>query len=116
MKKKNFSIITINSQSKMVWIRVEDMAVLECAGNYTDVFMIDGRKFTICKSLTECCDLLDGSIIRRVCAHYAINIFQIKEYIKANRTLKFSEELSVVIPEDKVKGLYALINDTFIVL
>jgi DNA-binding LytR/AlgR family response regulator len=116
MKKKNKSIIAINSQQKMVWIRVEDMAYLECAGNYTDVFMIDGKEYTICKSLTECCELLDSSIIHRVCAHYAINIFQIKEYTKAIRTLKFSEELSIVIPEDKVKGLYALVNDTFIVL
>jgi two-component system, LytTR family, response regulator len=116
MKKKILSIVVIGSQRKMVWIRTEDVAYLESAGNYTLIYLMDGKEFTVCKSLKACCTLLDSSIIRRVCAHYAINLYQPREYIKKSRTLKFSESLSITIPEDKVAAFHSMVEDNYTVL
>ncbi len=114
MEKKKQKIIVINSLSKMEWILIDDIFFLENDRNYTEIHLANGKIITVCHSLTHCCDQLDKSIIYHVCAHYAVNIFQIKEYIRGSRIVKFSDEISITIPEDKVKAFYQFLEDNFI--
>ena len=116
MKKKNVRVIVVNWQSKMEWIRIEDILYLESAGNYTEICLAEGRIVTVCHSLTWCCNRLDKSIIYKACAHYAVNVFQIKEYIKASRKVKFSDKISVVIPEAKVAAFHSFIEENLVML
>jgi DNA-binding LytR/AlgR family response regulator len=116
MKKKIMSIIVIKSQNKIQFVRTEDISFIECDANYIEIRTSDGKRITICMSLTTCYELIDHSIFYKVCAHYVINIFHIKEYIKADRKLKFSDDLSIIIPEDRVADFNEMLDDNFIVL
>jgi two-component system, LytTR family, response regulator len=116
MKKKIMSIIVIKSQNKIQLVRTEDISFIKCDANYIEIRTSDGKKITVCMSLTECYKLIDHNIFYKVCAHYVINIFKITEYIKAGRKLKFGDDLSIIIPEDRVADFNKMLEERFIVL
>ena len=63
-------------------VKLSEMVRCEGSRNYTDFFLIDGKKLTASKSLKEFEEVLGGHGFIRIHKSHIINIYQVEKYIK----------------------------------
>lgn len=108
--------VLVGSKSKIRKVYVKDVYFLRKANNYTEMVLSNGEVITICKNLARTVSKMSGFSICVFGSNYAPNLDNITHYVKENRTIYFSEEVFIVIPEKKVKEFYEYLEKFFIVL
>ena len=73
--------IPLPLNQKIILVKPEDILYCKSDGSYTTVFMSNGEKYLVSKSMKYVEDLLSNDFIR-IHKSYIVNIFEIKEFIK----------------------------------
>ena len=81
-KTKTIDKIVVNSSNVIHFIEIDDIIRLESEKNYTDIYLINGKKITSSKTLKYYENLLPGIIFFRIHQKYLVNISFIKKYLK----------------------------------
>lgn len=76
--------ITLNTDGKLVFLENDDILYAESDGNYSTLFLSDGRKIVLTKKLKEVDQLLPGETFFRIHNSYIINLEKVKEYLKTD--------------------------------
>jgi two-component system LytT family response regulator len=76
--------ITFNTDGKLVFLQNEDILYAESDGNYSTLFLSDGRKLVLTKKLKEVDQLLPDNTFFRIHNSYIINLEKVKEYLKTD--------------------------------
>ena len=80
--KNNKKKITINSEGKLIFLKLEEILFVESDGNYCTFFLQDNQKLLVTKKLKEVDELLPSENFFRIHNSYIINLDKIKEYLK----------------------------------
>lgn len=79
---KNKKKITINTDGKLVFLNIEDIVLVESDGNYSTIFLTDGKKVLVTKKLKEINNLLPEGDFFRIHNSFVVNLSKIKEFLK----------------------------------
>jgi two-component system, LytTR family, response regulator len=82
--KKDFKHIVIPSQDALRFIKVEEIVYLEANVNYTHIYMADGHKFVVTRTIKEFEDLLPTDRFIRIHNSYIINKDYLEKYIRGD--------------------------------
>jgi two-component system LytT family response regulator len=76
--------ITVNTDGKLLFLDNEDILYAESDGNYSTLYLTDGRKIVLTKKLKEIDELLPPETFFRIHNSYIINLEKVKEYLKTD--------------------------------
>jgi two-component system, LytTR family, response regulator len=77
----NFKLALPTSDG-LIFVKIEDILYCEASSNYTQIFMFDGKKHLISRTLKEYEDLLTEHNFFRIHNSYLINLGAIKKYVR----------------------------------
>jgi len=78
---ENFKLALPTTEG-LLFIRVNDILYCEASSNYTQIFMHDGKKHLVSRTLKEYEDILGESNFFRIHHSYLINLNLIKKYVR----------------------------------
>ncbi|WP_452223996.1 LytR/AlgR family response regulator transcription factor [Lacinutrix chionoecetis] len=81
---KNKKKVTINTDGKLLFLNIEDIIFAESDGNYSTIFLSEGKKILVTKKLKEVNALLPEGEFFRIHNSYVINLSKIKEFLKTD--------------------------------
>jgi two-component system, LytTR family, response regulator len=76
------SRLAVPSSDGLVFVSVDGILYCEASGNYTNIYMGDGRKFVVSRTLKEYEEMLEDLDFFRIHNSYLINLNLIKKYIR----------------------------------
>jgi two-component system LytT family response regulator len=76
--------ITVNTDGKLLFLDNDDVLYAESDGNYSTLYLSDGRKIVLTKKLKEIDELLPPETFFRIHNSYIINLEKVKEYLKTD--------------------------------
>jgi two-component system LytT family response regulator len=76
--------ITINADGKLLFLDNDDVLYAESDGNYSTLFLSDGRRIVLTKKLKEINEMLPPETFFRIHNSYIINLEKVKEYLKTD--------------------------------
>ena len=76
--------ITVNTDGKLLFLDKDDVLYAESDGNYSTLYLSDGRKIVLTKKLKEIDELLPPETFFRIHNSYIINLEKVKEYLKTD--------------------------------
>jgi len=74
--------ITISTEGKLIFLKLEDILFVESDGNYSTLFLTENQKLLVTKKLKEIDNLLPDKNFFRIHNSYIINLDKIKEFLK----------------------------------
>jgi two-component system, LytTR family, response regulator len=74
--------LALPSSDGLVFVKVENIVYCEASSNYTTIFMDDGKKFVVSRTLKEYEDLLEDQEFFRIHNSYLINLNALKKYVR----------------------------------
>ena len=83
-KSQSHKKITITSEGKLHFIKVDDIIFVESDGNYSTLFLEGNQKMVVIKKLKEVGQILPDNLFFRIHNSYIINLGKVKEYIKSD--------------------------------
>ncbi len=72
--------LALPSNDGLVFVKVDDIIYCEASSNYTNIFMADGKKHVVSRTLKEYEDLLADQDFFRIHNSYLINLNALKKY------------------------------------
>jgi len=66
----------------LVFIKVSDILYCQASSNYTEITLIDSKKYTVSRTLKEYEDMLAGQNFFRIHHSYLINLDKVKKYVR----------------------------------
>jgi two-component system LytT family response regulator len=81
---KTMKNICLATGDKIEFVKIEEIALCEAAGSYTNVHLRDNRKIMVSKHLKEYETLLADENFMRVHNSYLINLKEVKEFVKSD--------------------------------
>lgn len=82
--KFNSKKIAISVDGKIIFLNYSDLIFVESDGNYSSIYLTDGKKIVVTKKLKEVNDLLPKDYFFRIHNSYIINLEKIKEFYKTD--------------------------------
>lgn len=76
--------ITISTDGKLIFLEPHEIAFIESDGNYSSIYLSEGKKIVLTKKLKEVNELLPNEHFFRVHNSFIININKIKEFYKTD--------------------------------
>ncbi len=76
--------IALPTMEGLEFISASDIVFCQSDGNYTHIFMLDGSRYLISRTLKETEELLEGHKFLRVHHSYTINLDHIRKYVKGD--------------------------------
>jgi two-component system LytT family response regulator len=99
------SRLAIPATDGLVFINVGEILYCEASGNYTNIYMNDGRKFIVSRTLKEYEDLLEEQDFFRIHNSFLINLSSIKKYIRGEGgQVIMSNDKALDVSKMKKKG------------
>jgi two-component system LytT family response regulator len=83
-KKGKVGKIALASKESIEFVDAHDIVCCEANSNYTNVFIVEGRKRVISKTLKEFEDMLSGHQFFRPHHSFLINLKRVKEFIRGD--------------------------------
>ena len=80
--KNNQTKITISTEGKLIFLKLDEILFVESDGNYCTLFLLDNQKILVTKKLKEIDSLLPNDSFFRIHNSYIINLNKIKEFLK----------------------------------
>ncbi|MBT8393679.1 MAG: response regulator transcription factor [Flavobacteriaceae bacterium] len=74
--------ITISTEGKLIFLKLEEILFVESDGNYCTLFLIENQKILVTKKLKEIDSLLPDDNFFRIHNSYIVNMNKIKEFLK----------------------------------
>jgi two-component system LytT family response regulator len=74
--------ITINTDGKLVFLKVEDVLFIESDGNYSTLFLTKNQKLVVTKKLKDVNAMLPEKDFFRIHNSFIVNLNKVKEYLK----------------------------------
>lgn len=98
--KNNNNLRLLGLHSMNDYILTPEQGIIYCSsdGNYTDIFLSDGQKITVCKKIKELESVLSDNYFVRVHRSHLINLLHVTKFTKKDGwqlTLRNGETLSV---------------------
>ena len=81
---KSFSKLALPTLEGLMFVQVEDIIYCEASSNYTQFYLLGGRKFLASKTLKEYEEMLSDRSFFRIHHSYLINLNAIKKYTKGS--------------------------------
>jgi len=78
---ENFKL-ALPTNEGLLFIKVNDIVYCEASSNYTQIFMYDGKKHLVSRTLKEYEDILGESNFFRIHHSYLINLNLVKKYVR----------------------------------
>ena len=66
----------------LVFVKVSEILYCEAASNYTEIVLLDNRKYIVSRTLKEYEDMLAEQNFYRIHHSYLINLNEIKKYVR----------------------------------
>ncbi len=101
--------ITLNTDGKLLFLENEDILYAESDGNYSTIFLSDGRKLVLTKKLKEIDQLLPEKTFFRIHNSYIINLDKVKEYIKTDGYVVLESNHKIPVSRKKKSDFLDLI-------
>jgi two-component system LytT family response regulator len=99
------SRLAIPATDGLVFINVDEILYCEASGNYTNIHMVDNRKFLVSRTLKEYEDLLEEQDFFRIHNSFLINLNSIKKYIRGEGgQVVMSNDKALDVSKMKKKG------------
>ncbi len=76
-------IVVIDKQ-ECVFLKVDDIVCAEANGAYTNIFLVGGKSYIVCKNLKTFSEKLPEEEFYRVHKSYVINVNYIAKYVKSD--------------------------------
>ena len=80
--KNNQKKITISTEGKLIFLKLNEILFVESDGNYCTLFLEENQKLVVTKKLKEIDILLPDDNFFRIHNSYIINLNKIKEFLK----------------------------------
>lgn len=74
--------LAIPTAEGLIFIRAKDILYCKASGNYTEIYMIDGKKHLVSRQLKEYEGILDHRDFFRIHHSFLINLNRIKSYVR----------------------------------
>jgi two-component system LytT family response regulator len=74
--------LAIPTAEGLSFVKVNDIVYCEASSNYTEIFMADGRKHLVSRTLKEYEEMLESYDFFRIHHSYLINLNAIKKYVR----------------------------------
>lgn len=104
---KNFNVnatekrITLNTDGKLLFLRSDEILYAESDGNYSTIFLENGKKIVLTKKLKDINEILPSDRFFRVHNSYIINLNKIKEFIKTDGYVVLSSNHKIPVSRQK---------------
>jgi two-component system, LytTR family, response regulator len=99
--------LALPASDGLVFVKVETIIYCEASGNYTNLYMEDGKKHIVSRTLREYEDLLEDQEFFRIHNSYLINLNAVKRYIRG-------EGGQVIMSNDKALDVAKLKKKDFL--
>ena len=106
VEKKNKKI-AIPFSGKVVFLNVDEVMYCKSDGNYTTIYMKDGKSYVYSKKIKDVYELFNIDDIIRVHQSYLVNMNYVKEYVK-NEGYYLIIENNTTVPVSKSNRAYIL--------
>lgn len=83
-RQQTFKKIPFSFIDKTIYVSSKDIIYCKSDGNYTEIFMIDGKKEVLSKKVKEVEALINDPSFYRVHHSYLINLDWVKEFVKSD--------------------------------
>ena len=80
---ENFKLALPTSDG-LIFIKVNDIVYCEASSNYTNIYMLDGKKHLVSRTLKEYEEMLTESNFFRIHHSYLINLNLVKKYVRGD--------------------------------
>jgi two-component system LytT family response regulator len=106
IEKKNKKI-AIPFSGKVIFLNVDEVVYCKSDGNYTTIYIKDGKSYLYSKKIKDVFELFNTDDIIRVHQSYLVNMNYVKEYVK-NEGYYLTLENGKTIPVSKPNRAYIL--------
>lgn len=97
--------LALPTSDGLVFVKVEEIIYCEASSNYTTLFMNDGRKFVVSRTLREYEDMLHEQDFYRIHNSYLINLNAIKKYVRGEGGyVVMNNDVSLDVSKRKKEG------------
>lgn len=97
--------LALPTSDGLVFVKVEEIIYCEASSNYTTLFMADGRKFVVSRTLREYEDMLHEQDFYRIHNSYLINLNAIKKYVRGEGGyVVMNNDVSLDVSKRKKEG------------
>lgn len=101
--------ITLNTDGKLIFLENRDILYAESDGNYSTLFLSDGRKIVMTKKLKEVDELLPKETFFRIHNSFIINLEKVKEYLKTDGYVVLESNHKIPVSRKKKSDFLDLI-------
>ena len=91
----NYPTISIHTKAGLLFIRQEEILYGQAKGNYTDLFLEDGRQIRVTRQLKEVNQLLNNEMFIRIHHSHFINLNHLVSYHEEKVLLDDGSRLTV---------------------
>lgn len=112
---KNFNVnatekrITLNTDGKLLFLKSDEILYAESDGNYSTIFLENGKKIVLTKKLKDINEILPNDRFFRVHNSYIINLNKIKEFIKTDGYVVLSSNHKIPVSRQKKSSFLDLL-------
>ena len=97
---------------KIIYVSPENIIYCKADGNYTEIFLKEGKKEMVSKKLKTIEELFNNNMFFRVHNSFLVNIHYIKEFIKGEgQYLVLENQMKIPVSRSKRSTLIDLLNN-----
>jgi hypothetical protein len=110
MQEINPDLFSVNSAKGIDIFNGRDILYMVADNKGTDIYLMHGRKFSILKSLTYCCNKLSKYITCNGCS-IAVNMNRVKKFIRKRGTIIFADESELKLKPTQAQSFQGLVDE-----
>ena len=104
--------IALQLAGKIIYVSPENIIYCKADGNYTEIFLKEGKKEMVSKKIKTIEELFNNNMFFRVHNSYLVNIHYIKEFIKGEgQYLVLENQMKIPVSRSKRSSLIDLLNN-----
>jgi len=109
---KKINKIALPLTGKIIYVNPENIIYCKADGNYTEIFLKEGKKEMVSKKIKMIEELFNDDTFFRVHNSYLVNIHYIKEFIKGEgQYLILENQIKIPVSRSKRSSLIDLLNN-----
>ena len=101
--------ITLSTDGKIVFLENDEILFAESDGNYSTIYLTDGKKIVLTKKLKEVVEFLPAELFFRIHNSFVINLNKVKEYLKSDGYVILESNHKIPVSRQKKSSFLDLI-------
>ncbi len=103
--------IPLNFEGKVVFVNTDDISYCKSDGNYTEIYLHNGKKYVVSKKLKEIEQSISNNDFFRVHNSYLVNLNTVSEYVKSEgHYLVLEDDSSIPVSRAKKSQLVEILS------